>query len=189
MRPNLRTTLSAATAVAALGLSGCSGHDESKHAPDPGTQSTTFVSSPSVNASPLPAPDQLTGVLYRLADPTVEGTEKLDLLENGTPNDAGTIDRFANALRDGGFAPLTCTASEIRWSDHRPDDALASVNITTANPTTPGGFTFPMEFHPYRGGWQLSRETADMLLAFGNARTGASPAPLTPAPAGPTPTP
>ena len=39
-----------------------------------------------------------------------------------------------------------------------------------------------MEFRQDKGSWQLSRETADMLLAFGNARGGAqSPSP-TPTP-------
>ena len=92
-----------------------------------------------------------------------------------TADEAGTIDRFAAALRDGGFTPLTFAASEIRWSDHQPGDALATINVTTSNPANPGGFTFPMEFRPHNGGWQLSRETADMLLAFGNARTEAGP--------------
>ena len=82
---------------------------------------------------------------------------------------------------------MTCTASDIRWSDHQAGDAIATVNITTANPATPGGFTFPMEFHPAQGGWQLSRETADMIMAFGNARTGAGPAPAGSAPSGPPP--
>ncbi len=204
MQRNLLAIVSVATIVAAPGLSGCSSQDESKHVQDPGTQSTSFVSAPSVNASPLPAPDALTGVLYRLADPAVQGTDKLELLEHGTPDDAVTIDRFAAALRDGGFAPLTCTASEIRWSDHKPEDALATINITTANSTNPGGFTFPMEFHPYQDGWQLSRETAEMLMAFGNARSGTGPGPspgpgpgpapepappTPPGPATPTPTP
>ena len=103
------------------------------------------------------------------------GKDKLDLVENTTADEAGTIDRFAAALRDGGFTPLTFAASEIRWSDHQPGDALATINVTTSNPANPGGFTFPMEFRPHNGGWQLSRETADMLLAFGNARTEAGP--------------
>ena len=43
-------------------------------------------------------------------------------------------------------------------------------------------FTFPMEFRPHDGGWQLTGDTADMLLAFGNARTeAASPARRSPA--------
>nr|HRD11035.1 hypothetical protein [Mycobacterium sp.] len=127
------------------------------------------------DAAPLPPPEALTDVMYRLADPAVPGKDKLDLVENTTADEAGTIDRFAAALRDGGFTPLTFAASEIRWSDHQPGDALATINVTTSNPVNPGGFTFPMEFRPHNGGWQLSRETADMLLAFGNARTEAGP--------------
>jgi hypothetical protein len=116
----------------------------------------------------------LTDVLYRLADPAVKGADKLDLIEDTTSGDAATIDRFAFALRDNGFTPLTCTATDIAWSDHIPGNAMATINITTSNPTQSGGFTFPMEFHPFRDGWQLSRQTADMVLAFGNARTDAS---------------
>lgn len=185
MRHNPLTALSAATAVAALSLSGCSGHDEPNGVLGSQTASTTFLSAPPSDAGPLPSADDLTGVLYKLADPAVKGTDKLYLLEDGTADDAATIDVFAAALRDGGFAPLTCTASDIRWSDHQAGDAIATVNITTANPATPGGFTFPMEFHPTQGGWQLSRETADMIMAFGNARTGAGPAPAGSAPSGP----
>ncbi|BBX07742.1 hypothetical protein [Mycolicibacterium aichiense] len=174
--------LSAATIVAALSLSGCSDHVEPKSAPSPFEQSSTPLAPADHNAAPLPAPDALTDVLYRLADPAVKGADKLQLVESTTPADAATIDKFAAALRDGGFTPLTFTASEIRWSDRRPDDALASINVTTSNPANPGNFTFPMEFRQDRGGWQLSRETADMLLAFGNARGGASPASPTPTP-------
>ncbi|KAA0111773.1 hypothetical protein CIW47_00395 [Mycolicibacterium sp. P1-5] len=165
-------SLSAATIVAALSLSGCSVHAEPKSTQSPFEQSSTPLTPPAANAAPLPAPDALTDVLYRLADPAVKGADKLQLVENTTPGDAATIDKFAAALRDGGFTPLTFTASEIRWSDRRPDDALASINITTSNPANPGNFTFPMEFRQDNGNWQLSRETADMLLAFGNARGG-----------------
>jgi hypothetical protein len=141
---------------------------------------------PSSNAAALPSPDALTDVLYRLADPAVKGADKLALVEATTPGDAATIDKFAAALRDGGFTPLTFTATEIRWSDRQPQDALASINVTTSNPANPGNFTFPMEFHQDRGGWQLSRETANMLLAFGNARVGTGPAsPAPPAPTAP----
>ena len=192
MRHALFGILSAATIVAALSLSGCSEHAESKSTQRPFEQSSTALAPPEATATALPSPDALTDVLYRLADPAVKGADKLQLVEATTPDDAATIDTFAAALRDGGFTPLTFTATEIRWSDRRPEDALASVNVTTSNPANPGGFTFPMEFHQDRGGWQLSRETADMLLAFGNARGGAtpaSPAPASPSPASPTPTP
>ncbi len=182
MRHPFLVGLSAATIVAALGLSGCSDHVEPKPAQSPFGQSSTPLVPAEHDAAPLPAPDALTDVLYRLADPAVKGADKLQLVESTTPADAATIDKFAAALRDGGFTPLTFTASEIRWSDRRPNDALASINVTTSNPANPGNFTFPMEFRQDRGSWQLSRETADMLLAFGNARGGASPASPTPTP-------
>lgn len=162
--------------VAALSLSGCSEQAESKSARGPFEQSSTALAPPEPTAAALPTPDALTDVLYRLADPAVKGADKLQLVESTTPDDAATIDKFAAALRDGGFSPLAFTASEIRWSDREPGDALASINVTTSNPAKPGNFTFPMEFHQNQNGWQLSRETADMLLAFGNAR-GASPTP------------
>ena len=176
MRHHLFTVLGAATIVAALGLSGCSTQSESKSAPSSVVPPAAVQAAPPpAEAAPLPAPEALTDVMYRLADPAVPGKDKLDLVENTTADEAGTIDRFAAALRDGGFTPLTFAASEIRWSDHQPGDALATINVTTSNPANPGGFTFPMEFRPHNGGWQLSRETADMLLAFGNARTEAGP--------------
>jgi hypothetical protein len=203
MPRNSFAVLSAATIVAALALSGCSNHDESKSAPSPvQPQSSAVAIEPPPPSAALPAPEALADVLYRLADPAVKGSDKLQLVESTTPDDAATIDRFAAALRDGGFTPLTVTAADIRWSDREPSDALATVNVTTSNPANPGGFTFPMEFRPHDGGWQLSRETADMLVAFGNARTEASgaspsptglppssPTPVSPAPAPPAPTP
>jgi len=188
MPRNSFSALSAATILAALALSGCSNHDESKPAPSPvAPQSSAVATAPSDPSAALPTPEALSDVLYRLADPAVKGSDKLALVESTTPDDAVTMDRFAAALRDGGFTPLTVTVSDIRWSDREPGDALATVNVTTSNPANPGGFTFPMEFRPHDGGWQLSRETADMLLAFGNARTeasGASPSPAGPPPAG-----
>ncbi|MGY4712111.1 hypothetical protein ACXDF8_21535 [Mycolicibacterium sp. CBM1] len=196
MRHTLFTVLSAATIVAALSLSGCSDDNEPKAAPSPIEESSTALAPPADGAATLPAPEALTDVLYRLADPAVKGADKLSLVEAATPDDATTIDKFAAALRDGGFTPLTFRASELRWSDRRPNDALATVNVTTSNPANPGGFTFPMEFRRVGTGWQLSHQTADMLLAFGNARgaSAASPGPAGepsagPAPASPGPTP
>jgi hypothetical protein len=193
MPRNPFSVLSAATIVAALTLSGCSNHDESKPAPSPvAPQASAAAIAPSDPGAALPAPEALADVLYRLADPAVKGSDKLALVASTTPDDAATMDRFASALRDGGFTPLTVTASDVMWSDREPGDALATVKIETSNPANPGGFTFPMEFRPHDGGWQLSRETADMLLAFGNARTeasGASPNPAGPPPASPSPPP
>lgn len=124
----------------------------------------------------MPPPDALTDVLYRLADPGVPGSQKLNLIEGATPDSAGALDKFANALLDGGYAPMTFTARDIAWSDRHPADVVATVDVTTPNPGM-SGFTFPMEFKPHQGGWQLSQQTAEMLLAFGNSQETTVPAP------------
>ncbi|MGH3632994.1 MAG: hypothetical protein ACRDTS_02595, partial [Mycobacterium sp.] len=98
------------------------------------------------------------------------------LIEGATPDSAPALDRFANALLDGGYAPMTFTARDIAWSDQHPADVVATVDVTTPNPGT-SGFTFPMEFKPHPGGWQLSQQTAGMLLAFSSSPQTPVPAP------------
>ncbi|ORW56930.1 hypothetical protein, partial [Mycobacterium parmense] len=127
--------------------------------------------------TPPPAADVLTGVLNRLADPNVPGADKVDLVEGATPDSAATLDKFVAALRDNGYLPMTFSANDIAWSDKNPSHVTATVTVNTAQNNN-GKFTFPMEFTPARGGWQLSRRTAEMLLALGKA-------PATPPPAGP----
>ena len=171
-------TLGPAAAIAVLWLSGCSTHGVSSSLPESVSAPPTTVTA-SRYLGPLPAPEALTDVMYRLADVAVPGSDKLQLIENASPSEAAALDNFAAALRDGGFTPVTVTATEIRWSDADPGDTLATIKITTTNPGktnpgNPGEFTFPMEFRPAGGGWQLTRETADMLLEVGNARTGAT---------------
>lgn len=172
--------LSAATCVAALGLSGCS-HDE----PPAATPATSAIGSPATPApppaAPLPAPDALTGVLYRLADVSVPGANKVGLVEHSTADDAAALDRFGRALADYGFTPLDFQANDLDWSTSAPGNVVATIVVTTPSSNGPGKqFSFPMEFTPHGTDWQLTRHTADMLLELG--RTAA------PAPA-PTPTP
>ena len=75
------------------------------------------------------------------------------------------------------FAATTVmAATDLAWSDRNPGNVRATVTITTAKPDG-GTFTFPMEFTPVPPGWQLARETADQLLAFGTGPTASSAAP------------
>jgi hypothetical protein len=191
--------LSAATTVAALSVCGCSTRDLAARTPGPLssslTSSTHATSAPPADPGPLPEAAALTDVMARLADPAVPGTDKLALVANTGPTDAPALDRFAGALRDTGFAPVTVTATEIRWSDSHPGDVVALVKLSggQSGPNGPAEFAFPMEFTRTGTGWQLTRETAEELLAFGNARTdtpgpppAASPAP-SPGPATPPP--
>ena len=181
----LSVALSAATAVAAIGLSGCS-HKEPKVAPSSPSAPVPAASSPVIVApptAPVPPPEALTEVLNRLADPSVPGINKVSLVEGATPESAPTLDKFTNALRDNGYLPMTFAANNIAWSDKNPSNVMATVSVNTPRGNT-GAFTFPMEFTPFQGGWQLSRRTAEMLLALGNSPS-ATPPPPSPAPAPP----
>jgi hypothetical protein len=179
----LSVALSAATAVAAVGLTGCS-HNAPKvvsspSSPVPVTSTPLVVAAPPT--APLPPPDALIDVLNRLADPNVPGINKVGLVEGATVDSAGTLDKFTNALRDNGYLPMTFVANNVAWSDKNPSHVMATVAVNTHQANN-GNFTFPMEFTPFQGGWQLSRRTAEMLLALGNSATGTTP-PANPAPA------
>jgi hypothetical protein len=83
---------------------------------------------------------------------------------------------------------MTFAADNIAWSDKTPSNVMASIRVNTAQPNH--AFTFPMEFTPLQGGWQLSRKTAEMLLALGNSPSSTTPpAPPPPSPPGSEPAP
>jgi hypothetical protein len=156
--------LSAATVVAPLGLSGCSGneHRVTSTAEPPLTSASAAAGQ---TAAPLPPPEALISVLYRLADPGVPGIAKLNLVEGATPEHAPTIDAFANALLENGYAPMQIEVRDIAWSDVDPGYVVATVKVTTPKPGATNMFMFPMEFKQARGDWELSERTARMLLA------------------------
>ncbi|MBV8179924.1 MAG: hypothetical protein JOY55_16230 [Mycobacterium sp.] len=176
MGRHLTAVLSAATIVAALGLSGCSG-DEHSAAPEaePAPTSASLTSTPAAQVAPLPPADALATVLYRLGDPAVPGSQKLNLVQGATPDNADVLDQFATALLNGGFAPLKVDVRDVAWSDRDPADVVANVDISSPKRGGPR-FGFPMEFTPYHGGWQLSARTADVLLAFHAAQVAPPPA-------------
>jgi hypothetical protein len=168
--------LSAVAIATALGLGGCGDdHPASVGGQAPSAPSPT-ASPAAPQIAPLPPPDALTDVMVRLADPNVSGADKVGLVENGTPGDAEALDRFGRALRDSGYTPLTFEARDLTWARGDAGNVVATVVVRTANPQS-GEFTFPMEFSPAPdGSWQLTRQTADMLLALGQQPT-ATPTP------------
>ena len=185
MSGNVCVTLGTATAAVVMLVTGCS-HNTARQlesAQTPGPPPTSIISAAPPSA-PLPPPEALTDVLSRLADPAVPGSDKLNLVQGSVPEAAAALDRFTNAARDGGYLPMTFTANNVAWSATDPGCVLATVVVTTANPDR-REFTFPMEFTPSQGGWQLSRKTAEMLLALQNSRSSTPP----PAPSGPPPSP
>lgn len=172
----------ALAAVAVFGLSACS-HSRATVSmpPSPTSPPPAATAPPTV---PLPAPQALTDLLNRLADPNFPAAEKVNLIEGATPENAGTLNKFTTALHDNGYLPMTFAAKDVVWSDTNPSNVRATVTVDTAKADN-GNFTFPMEFTPSQGGWQLSRQTADMLLALGKASaptTAGPPAALAPAP-------
>jgi hypothetical protein len=177
MRRRLTAVLSTAAIAAVLGLPGCSS-DEDGASPEtsPPSTSASLNSTAAPQAAPLPPPDALAGVLYRLADAAVPGPQKLNLVEGATPENAGVFDQFSNALLNGGFTPVKFDIRDVGWSDRDPADVVANVDVSSSNPKGPR-FAFPMEFKPFQGGWQLSARTADVLLAF---RTESAPVPAEP---------
>ena len=175
MGRRLTALLSTAAVAAVLGLPGCS-KDEDGASTETAATSTSTSAAAAPQIAPLPAPDALTAVLYRLADAAVPGPQKLNLVEGATPESAAVFDQFANALINGGYTPVKFDVREVNWSDRDPADVVANVDITSSNSHGPR-FAFPMEFKPYQGGWQLSARTADGLLAF---RTDTAEPPTTP---------
>nr|WP_090338734.1 hypothetical protein [Mycolicibacterium malmesburyense]CRL66716.1 LppK protein [Mycolicibacterium malmesburyense] len=175
-RTNRFAVLSAVALAAALGLCGC-GADEPTAQPPAATEApppaTTTPPAPPPDPStlaPLPPPEALADVLARIADPNIPGAEKLDLIEDGTPADAESMDKFATALRDGGYAPATFEARDLSWADGAKGVVQAVVTARTPNPQA-GEFTFPMLFRFTDNHWQLTRSTTDALLQLGPAPT------------------
>ncbi|GAT17355.1 hypothetical protein [Mycolicibacterium thermoresistibile] len=171
------TAVLSAALVAALGLAGCGPQPESRTGDHTGAQQVrpSMAAPPPPAAAPLPAPEALTDVLYRLADAAVPGAEKTAAVQKATPADAEGLDRFARALRDGGYQPVTFAAADLMWSDTEADRVVATITATGPDPDT-NTFSFPMEFTTdAHGNWQLTRETADTLLEMGPAESPTPP--------------
>ncbi|MDR3660875.1 MAG: hypothetical protein P4L86_10875 [Mycobacterium sp.] len=176
----------AAVVVAAVSLAGCSKHVEPPADPMPRSLLTTDPRTPAP-AAPLPAPDALTSVLTRIADPAVPAAQKIGLIQYGTAEDYAGLDSFTKALHDNGFDPMNVTATDLIWSAGQPGDIIATITMSSAA-VPDNKFTFPMEFSPIRDAWQLNRQTANMLLKLGQpggpggppASPEAPPAPAAP---------
>lgn len=161
--------------VVALGLPGC-GPEPIPPAPESSSSAPAPAGAQGAPQAPLPGPDALTGVLAKLADPSVPGAQKVALVQYATPEDGAALDRFAQATVDGGLAPLTFQATDLAWSPADYGDVVATVTVNSANPVPDARpFTFPMQFTLAEGAWQLTRATADQLLELGPVPTVAPP--------------
>lgn len=178
-RPTFSARCAATFGVAALGLSlflsGCGQPERPAVTPSstPEATSSAVPADPipdSPGGPPLPPTNALTDVMARLADPAVPGNQKITLIEQGTPDEAPGLDRFAIALRDNAALPLTFEARDLAWSQAVPGNVVTTMVIKPANPQG-GDFSYPMEFVLSDGSWQLTRQTADLLLQLDPAPT------------------
>lgn len=109
----------------------------------------------------LPTADQLTGVLYALADPAVPFANKGYLVEGGIGRiEAKTADALMRNAAAKGQLPLTFAVGSI--APVGPGAASAAVTASgPAMPATTQTVTFVDQ-----GGWQLSRASASTVLAI-----------------------
>ena len=130
-----RPTVIPLVAVAFSGVIGSAAcNSGSPPAPSEPPSATSVVAAPAAPvSSPLPPPQALTDVLYRLSDPAVPGADKVGLVEFATVDDAAALDRFGRALADSGALPLTFDATDLKWSESELGNVVATVNVTTAN--------------------------------------------------------
>jgi hypothetical protein len=177
VRRTFTAVLGAVTIVAALGLSGCSDDTSSAPSPTPVAKPPTVAPSATDTGAPLPSPTALTDVMGRLADPAIPGPDKVGLVQLGTPADAAALDRFTKALTDSGYAPLTFEATDLMWAQDQTGNVIANVAMKPGGPqATDKTLKFPMEFSPQGDTWQLTRQTADLLLQMGQ-QPAATPTP------------
>jgi hypothetical protein len=88
------------------------------------------------------------------------------------------LDRFAKALHDSGYAPLTFEATDMTWAQDQPGNVIANITMKPGGTQATGrDLKFPMEFAPQQDSWQLTRQTADLLLQTGPQPTAAMPTP------------
>ena len=112
-------------------------------------------------AADLPSADQLNGVLYGLADPSVPFASKSYLIEGGIGRlEARTADALMTNAVAKGQVPLNFTVGAI--TPVGPGAATATVTaIGPSMPPTSQSITFVDQ-----GGWKLSRASASAMLAI-----------------------
>ncbi len=161
------STLLAATAAAAVAVTSVAGPTAMRD--EAGTASPVRLA---VSGAPLPldpaAPvagtptaDQISGVLYSLADPSVPFASKSYLVEGGIGRiEARAADGLMRNAVAKGQVPLSFAIGAI--SPAGPGAATASVTAT--GPSMPA--TTQTVMFVDQGGWKLSRNSATAVLAM-----------------------
>jgi hypothetical protein len=112
-------------------------------------------------AAALPTADQLSGVLYGLADPNVPFANKGYLVEGGIGRlEARTADALMRSATAKGQVPLSFTVGPV--TPLGPGAASATVTATgPVMPATTQNVTFVNQ-----GAWKLSRTSATAVMAI-----------------------
>lgn len=115
-------------------------------------------------AADLPSPDQITGVLYGLADPGVPFASKSYLVEGGIGRiEARTADAMLQNAILKGQLPLNFSVANIT----PVGPGAASASVTAAGPSgVPATQTITFVD---QGGWKLSRSSASTVLSIFSA--------------------
>jgi len=163
-----RKLLTTGVAVAALaGLA--AGITEAAQSPRPGAPVVSAAVAPAVfgtplpldPAAPIPTADQLTGVLYGLANPAVPFASKGNLVEGGIGRlEARTADALMRNAVAKGQTPLSFTVSGITPAG----PGAATADVTASGPAMPPA-TQNILFVD-QGGWKLSRSSATTVLSM-----------------------
>lgn len=122
---------------------------------------------PSDPADATPTSDELSGLLYSLADPGVSALAKGGLVDGGIGAGEGIYaDRaFKNANRDG-FLPLAFTVSDVKSTG----PGLASAAVTITGPKTQA-YTTKINF-VNQDGWKISKASAISLIQAASGKSG-----------------
>lgn len=118
-------------------------------------------------ADTTPTSDELSGLLYSLADPGVSALAKGGLVEGGIgAGEAIYADRaFKNANRDG-FLPLAFTVSNVKPTG----PGLAAAAVTITGPKTQA-YTTQVNF-VNQDGWKISKASAISLIQAASGKSG-----------------
>ncbi len=112
-------------------------------------------------AAPLPTADQVTGVLYSLADPNVPFANKGYLVEGGLGRlEARTADALMRNAAARGQVPLSFTVGAITPLG----PGAASATVTATGPSMPA--TTQSVIFVNQGAWKLSRTSATAVMAI-----------------------
>jgi hypothetical protein len=109
----------------------------------------------------VPTPDQLTGLLNSLADPSVPFTNKSNLVEGGiSGTQAHMADHELKKAAKNGDLPLAFNVTNIQPG---PTPGSATAQVGVSGPKLPSPVSQSITF-VNQGGWLLSRSSAMQLL-------------------------